>query len=155
MSRAFVKEADGAEFFEELPERIVSPHRNFVTAEGLAQIEQEIERLRAALAAAKEIRDRAAIARISRDLKYWTSRRASAELVPPVQGRDTVGFGSKVSLVRDDGRQQTFRLVGEDEADPARGRISYVSPLARALVGRRVGDVVTAGQGEAEIVAVV
>jgi transcription elongation GreA/GreB family factor len=154
MSRAFVKEPDGTEVFEELADRVVSPHRNFVTADGLAHIEDEIERLRAALAVATEIRDRAVIARVSRDLKYWTLRRASAELVMPAPHRNGIGFGSKVSLVRDDGRRQTFRLVGEDEADPARGLISYVSPLARALIGRRVGDVVSAGQGEAEIVAV-
>jgi len=154
MSRAFVKEPDGSEVFEDLPDRVVSLHRNFVTASGLAQIDCAIERLRVALATATESGDRAAIARASRDLRYWMARRASAELVPDSTNGTGIGFGSKVSLLRDDGRRQTFRLVGEDEADPAQGLISYVSPLARALIGRRVGDSVSAGQGEAEIVAV-
>jgi transcription elongation GreA/GreB family factor len=65
-----------------------------------------------------------------------------------------VRFGSKVTIVRDDGREQIFRIVGEDEADVATGSISYVSPLAGALLGKRVGDVVRAGRDEAEITAV-
>ena len=67
---------------------------------------------------------------------------------------DEVHFGVTVMLERDDGRKQTWRIVGEDEADPAKGTISHVSPLARALYGKRVGDVVKAGQGEAEIIAI-
>ena len=59
-----------------------------------------------------------------------------------------------MTIVRDDGRQQTFRIVGEDEADPASGSISYVSPLARALLGKRVGDTLRAGKDEAEIMAI-
>jgi transcription elongation GreA/GreB family factor len=153
MSRAFVKEPDGSEVFDDLPHRIVSSHRNFVTARGLTLIEAEVARLRSELAAATDVTDRGAIARVSRDLKYWTARRASAELVKPAAAGLAVRFGSQVSLLRDDGRRQTYRLVGEDEANPVDGLISYVSPLARALIGRHVGDVVTAGQGEAEIVA--
>jgi transcription elongation GreA/GreB family factor len=67
---------------------------------------------------------------------------------------DTAQFSNKVSIVRDDGREQTFRIVGEDEANPAEGSISHVSPLARALLGKRVGDTVRAGRDEAEIVAI-
>jgi transcription elongation GreA/GreB family factor len=59
-----------------------------------------------------------------------------------------------VTIVRDDGREQTFRIVGEDEADPAKGSISHVSPLARSMFGKRVGDVVRAGHGEAEIIRI-
>jgi transcription elongation GreA/GreB family factor len=154
MSRAFVKEPDGSESFEELPERIVSPHRNFVTIRGLSLIEAEIDRLRSVFTVASDSSDRATIARAARDLRYWRARRASAELVKPSAQTGAVRFGSQVSLVRDDGRDQTFRLVGEDEANPAEGLISYVSPLARALVGRKVGDTVSAGEGEAEIVAI-
>jgi transcription elongation GreA/GreB family factor len=65
-----------------------------------------------------------------------------------------VRFGTSVTIVRDDGREQTFRIVGEDEADPARGSISHASPLARAMFGKRVGDVVRAGAGEAEIIRI-
>lgn len=154
MSRAFVKEADGAEVFEDLPDRPISPHRNLVTPRGLALIEAEIARLRGALAKAQADGDRAAIAAVSRDLRYWTARRATAELVPPADRADEVHFGLRVTIERDDGRRQSFRIVGQDEADPAAGLLSYVSPLARALMGRRVGEVVPAGSGEAEIVAI-
>ena len=68
--------------------------------------------------------------------------------------RDTVQFGNAVTIVRDNGRRQTFRIVGEDEADPANGSISHVSPLARALLGRQIGDTVQAGTTEAEIAAI-
>lgn len=154
MSRAFVKEPDGAEVVDDLPERPVSPHPNLVTARGLALIEAEIARLRGALAEAQRKEERPAIAAVSRDLRYWTARRASAEIVPPVAPDGTARFGQLVTIERDDGRTQTFRIVGEDEADPAAGLLSYVSPLARALIGERVGDVVPSGQGEAEILAI-
>lgn len=154
MSRAFVKEADGAEVFENLPDRPISPHPNLVTAGGLALIEGEIARLRAALAAAQNAGDRAAIAQASRDLRYWSARRASAQPVPPPLDAGEVRFGSLVTIRRDDGREQRFRIVGEDEADAARGLVAYVAPLARALIGKGVGDTVPAGQGEAEIVAI-
>lgn len=154
MSRAFVKEADGLAAFEELPERLVSPHPNLVTAEGLAQIEQEVARLSQAYAEAQAAGDRAALNQAARDLRYWTARRASAELVPEPQDAREVRFGSRVTLLRADGRRQAYRIVGEDEADPARGTLSYVSPLARALMGRSAGDTVRAGAGEMEIVAI-
>jgi transcription elongation GreA/GreB family factor len=154
MSRAFVKEPDGADAFEDLPDRPISPHPNFVTARGLGLIEAELARLHAALAEAQAKQDRAAIADVSRDLRYWTSRRSTAELVPPRDDAEEVRFGLRVTIERDDGRRQSFRIVGQDEADPPHGLLSYVSPLARALVGRRVGDVVTAGEHDAEVVAI-
>jgi transcription elongation GreA/GreB family factor len=152
MSRAFVRESDGDETPEILPDRPISPHPNWVTAEGLALIDAEISRLAAALASARE--DKQALATISRDRRYWTARRATAEVVPPPGQLRTVAFGSTVRIARDDGRTLTYRIVGEDEADPAEGTLAYVSPLARALAGRSVGDVVTVGRGEAEIVAI-
>ena len=63
-------------------------------------------------------------------------------------------FGSTVTIERDDGRRQTFRIVGEDEAEPAKGTIPYVAPLARALVGKAVGDVVRLGDGEVAVLEV-
>ena len=131
MSRAFVKELEDA--VEELPDRPVSPHPNLVTAEGLAHIEAEVTRLQQEHAAAHAANDRAALARAARDLRYWTARRASAQLVAAPSDRSKVHFGSTVTIVRDDGRRQTFRIVGEDEVDPARGTLSHASPLARAL----------------------
>jgi len=153
MSRAFVKEQDG-EVIDDLPDRPVSEHPNFVTAQGLALIEDALAHAQSEYAKAQAENDRAALARSGRDLRYWTARRSSAQLIAAPNGADEVQFGSTVTLARDDGRTQTWHIVGEDEADPAQGTISHVSPLARALFGKRVGDVVAAGQGEAEITAI-
>lgn len=150
MSRAFVKEGDGSD--DELPERLVSEHPNLVTPEGLARIEAEVERLSREYAIAQSQGDRAALAALSRDLRYWTARRTSAELVQPPADADDVRFGSEVTIERGDGRRHTYRIVGEDEADPAHGTLSYVSPLARALIGKSVGDSVRAGAIEAEVI---
>ena len=152
MSRAFVKEPDGEDTFGELPDRPISPHPNFVTAAGLAQIEGEVARVQQEHAAALAANDRGALARTARDLRYWNARRASAQLVPPRSDVAQVHFGSTVSIARDDGRRQTFRIVGEDEADPAGGTLSHASPLARALFGKQVGDTIQVGHSEAEIV---
>jgi transcription elongation GreA/GreB family factor len=154
MSRAFVKEPDGLAAFDELPERLVSPHPNLVTETGLAQIESEVARLSRAYADAQASGDRAALNAAARDLRYWTARRASAELVPASQDAGEVRFGARVTFVREDGRQQTYRIVGEDEADPAKGTLSYVSPLARALLGKAVGDTARVGAGEVEILSI-
>jgi transcription elongation GreA/GreB family factor len=152
MSRAFVKDLEDA--VEELPDRPISPHSNLVTPEGLAHIEAEVARLQPEHAAAPDANDRAALARAARDLRYWTARRASAQLVTAPSDRSKVHFGATVSIVRDDGRRQTFRIVGEDEADPAHGTLSHVSPLARALFGKEVGDTVEVANSQAEIVEI-
>ncbi|HET7019969.1 MAG TPA: transcription elongation factor GreA [Xanthobacteraceae bacterium] len=152
MSRAFVKNLEDT--VEELPDRPISPHPNLVTAEGLARIETEVARLQQEHAAAHAADDRAALARVARDLRYWTARRASAQIVPAPNDRSEVHFGATVTIVRDDGRRQTFRIVGEDEADPAHGTVSHVSPLARALFGKRVGDTAMVAKSQAEIVEI-
>jgi transcription elongation GreA/GreB family factor len=152
MSRAFVKDMEDA--VEELPDRPISPHPNLVTAEGLARIEAEVARLQQEHAAAHAANDRAALARAARDLRYWTAQRASAQLVPPPSDRSRAHFGATVTIVRDDGRRQTFRIVGEDEADPAHGTLSHVSPMARALFGKQVGDTVEVAKSQAEIVEI-
>ncbi len=152
MSRAFVK--DGEQEFEELPDRLISEHPNLVTTEGLAQIEAEVVRLNTEFAAAQRAQDRAVLAAAARDLRYWKARQLSAEVVTPPEDGAHVHFGSTVTIEREDGRRQTFRIVGEDEADPVKGTIPYVAPLARALVGRGVGDVVRVGDGEVEILEV-
>jgi len=154
MSRAFVKEQDGAAG-EDLPELAVSPHRNLVTPEGLAALDAQLRRLDAELSDARAATDRAAIARIERDRRYWSRRRASAELVPPQAGPPTqVRFGCRVTVLDEAGARYTFRIVGEDEADPAQGRISYVSPLAEALLGSAVGDTLPFRGGEGEVTAI-
>lgn len=150
MSRAFVKEQD-FETFEDLPDRPISEHPNDVTAEGMAQIDAALAAARAALARAQMADDRAAMAAASRDLRYWNARRTTARVVPDSSDTTRVHFGSAVTILRDDEREQTFRIVGEDEANPSRGSISHVSPLARALLGKGVGDKVKAGKGDALI----
>jgi transcription elongation GreA/GreB family factor len=154
MSRAFVKEPDGLEAFEELPERLVSDHPNLVTEQGLAHIEAEVSRLQQAYAEAQSAGDRAALNHAARDLRYWSQRRATAELVEIPKDGGEVRFGARVTLLRADGRRQTYRIVGEDEADPSKGTVSYVSPLARALLGKSLGDTVVAGAGEVEILEI-
>jgi transcription elongation GreA/GreB family factor len=153
MSRAFVKDTD-ADAALDLPDRPVSEVPNDVTAEGFVQIEAAVAAAQAALGAAQVAGDRAAMAQASRDLRYWSARRATAHVVPNADDATQVRFGGTVTIVRDDGREQTFRIVGEDEADPSRGTLSHASPLARALFGKKVGDIVPAGNGEAEIVAI-
>jgi len=151
MSRAFVKEQDDAP--EQLPERPISSHPNLVTGRGLRLMDAEIEQTRRRLAQGQHDQDKAAIARASRDLRYWTLRRSSAQLVEPPHPLTVVAFGARVTIGRDDGRRQSFVIVGEDEADPAKGFIAYVSPLARALLGKSVGEFAEAPGGEAEILA--
>jgi transcription elongation GreA/GreB family factor len=151
MSRAFVNEDT---HIDALPDRPVSEHPNLVTSEGLAVIEAALEAARRAYAEAQAAGDRDQLASAGRDLRYWSARRASAQLRKGQPAADVAQFGHTITIERDDGRRQTFRIVGEDEADPAKGSISYVSPLARSLLGRRVGDVLRAGKDEAEIVEI-
>lgn len=152
MSRAFTKEDDDTEAIAMIGERPVSAERNLVTAQGLQQIEAEMARLRDELSQAEKSQERVAVATILRDLRYWTSRRETAELSEPEAGSDVVRFGMTVVLEGEDGKRRTWRIVGEDEADAAKGSISHVSPMARALFGRRVGDVATVAGKEWEVV---
>ena len=151
MSKAFTKEPEGSDVYDDLPDRPISPH-NLVTPEGLETIEAELVRLHLEHTAAQDANDRALLAKINRDLRYWTSRRATAQVVEPPDDATEVHFGSTVTILREDGRRQTYRIVGEDEADPSAGTLSYVSPVAQALMGKQVGEMVEAGAGEAKIV---
>lgn len=158
MSVAFTREEDVEAQAAHLPDRPISPHPNLVTASGLAAIEAALAAAREAFKAAQAqgdvSSDRTAMARAARDLKYWSARRASAELFEPDLAQGVMGFGRTAALERDDGRKQRFRIVGEDEADAAKGTISYVSPLAKALAGKKAGDVVEVAGREIEVVAV-
>ena len=149
MSRAFVKEVEHE--IDDLPDRPVSTHPNFVTAEGLAAIERTLARFEAANKAAMAKNDRTAIAATQRELRYWNARRSTAKIVEPAADKSKVHFGATVTVRREGGRAQTFRIVGEDEAEPARGIVSYVSPLARAVLGGIVGDTVEVPGGAATI----
>ena len=153
MSRAFVKESDADRAIEELPDRPISPHPNIVTPEGLALIEATLAQLHEQHAKAVAAGDRAT-SKLMRDLRYFSARRATAHVMTPPNNPNEVQFGSTVTIERSDGRRQTYRIVGEDEADPANGKLSYVSPVARALMGKRIDDVVRAGTSDAQIVEI-
>ena len=152
MSRAFTREEDSENAIAGIGERPVSQHRNLVTERGLALIDSELAELRDELAKAEKRADRERIALVSRDLRYWTARREGAELSVPEPGSDLVRFGMGVTLEGDDGRKVHWKIVGEDEADPAKGSISHVSPMAVALFGKKVGDMASVNGKEWEIV---
>ena len=158
MSVAFTKEQDSESAAADLPDRPIPAHPNLVTADGLAQLDTALAQARAAYSSAQahgEVQaDRTAMARATRDLRYCSARRANAQLVPADPANLAVQFGSRVSFEREDGRRQSFRIVDEDEADPTRGTVSYVSPLARALLGKAVGDEAQVVSGAVEIVAI-
>jgi transcription elongation GreA/GreB family factor len=159
MSVAFTRE-ESAETAAEvaLPDRAVSPHPNLVTATGLSALKKAMAEARATYDAAQQIEDvnerRRAAASAFRDTRYFSERLRTAQLVPPPPAGDVAAFGNRVAFRREDGRRQVFRIVGEDEADPRNGSISYVSPVARALLGKAVGDVVVLGDGEIEVLAI-
>ena len=156
MSVAFTKE-ESAETASEtlLPDRPVSPHPNLVTEAGLKALELQLQQGQEVHEAAQKIEDvnerRRQAAIPLRDMRYFAARVRTAQVVAKPTSTDTVAFGSTVTFRRDDGRVQKYQIVGEDEADPKAGSISYVSPVARSLMGKAVGDVVRASGQELEI----
>jgi transcription elongation GreA/GreB family factor len=159
MSVAFTREESAetaAEF--QLPDRPISPHTNFVTASGLKALEAALAESRKAYEASQQIEDinerRRGSARAFRDLKYFGERLRTAQLVSPTPCGGALCFGRRVTFARNEGPRQSFRIVGEDEADPRQGSISYVSPLARILMGKSVGDSVLLGDNEIAILAI-
>lgn len=152
MSRAFTREEDSENALADVGERTVSTHRNLVTRRGLELIDAEIANWRAELARAEHDQDRQKIALAARDLRYWTARREHAELSEPESDSTVVRFGMTVSIEDEDGKKASWRIVGEDEADPAEGSISHVSPMALALFGKPVGGLATVNGKEWEIV---
>lgn len=158
MSVAFTKEEDYESTAADLPDRPISPHPNLVTPQGLALIEAALAGARAAMTSAKSgggvSADRTAMARATRDLRYWSSRRATAQLVERGDDDGTLRFGDAVTIEREDGRRQSWRIVGEDEADPAKGSVSWISPLGQALLGKAVGDEAMVAGASVEIVAI-
>lgn len=159
MSTAFVKE-ESAETAAEthLPDRPISPHPNLVTEAGLKALEAQLQQAREGVEAAAGIEDvnekRRQTAIPLRDFRYFAERVRTAQVMPAPASNDVVAFGSKVTFSRDDGRVQTYRIVGEDEADPKAGSISFVSPVARGLMGKGVGDLAMVGDQELEITAI-
>lgn len=152
MSRAFTREEDSENAIAGIGERPVSAHRNLVTVDGLAMIDAEMASLRAALANAEADSDRERIALVSRDLRYWNARRENAELSVPEPDGSVVRFGMSVTLEDEASKTVTWKIVGEDEADPAKGSISHVSPMALALFGKSMGDTAAVNGREWEVV---
>jgi transcription elongation GreA/GreB family factor len=159
LSVAFTKE-DSAETASEtqLPDRPISPHPNLVTEKGLRALERQLNEARELYDAAQLIEDvnerRRQASIPARDLRYFTERVRTAQVIPDPSSGDTIAFGSTVTFSRQDGRTQKFRIVGEDEADPKEGSISHVSPVAKLLMGKSVGDVAGTGDQELEVISV-
>ena len=159
MSVAFTKEESSETAAETLlPDRPISPHPNLVTEQGLKLLEAQVVVAQKAHEVAMTIDDvnerRRQAAGPLRDLRYLAERLRTAHVVAAPASSETVAFGSTVTFARDDGRVQTYRIVGEDEADPKAGSISFVSPVASRLLGKAVGDLVTVGDQELEITAI-
>lgn len=150
MSVAFRRESD-EEHLEPKFEIPIPPGPNLVTARGLALLETRVAELEANL---PTLTDEAARKAVQRDLRYWRTRLATAELVAPGSG-EVVGFGSRVELLVN-GKPRTLELVGHDEADPASGKLAFTAPLARAVMEAEVGDVVDFGGkvGAVEVVSI-
>ena len=148
MSRAFVKET--AETAAP-PERMVEEGPNPVTPEGMKQIDAHIARIESEMQGESNVLLRETLAR---DLRYWTIRKSTAEIVQP-SADGTVAFGSTVTITRKN-RTQTFRIVGVDEADASKSLISFRAPLAASVLGAKVGEIIEAQEplGEITILAI-
>ena len=162
MSRAFVKEEDESGRSEQLPERPQSVHTNYVTPTGLTALQLKVTELiarRGRLLRAETLESRQDLGVVERDLRYYEERLKRAVLVTPRKATDgRVRFGDTVRIRDSRGWEQRFTIVGEDEADAPAGRISWVSPLATALLQAEPGDSVIwrrpAGDEELEILAI-
>jgi len=159
VSVAFSKE-ESAETASEtlLPDRPISSLPNLVTQTGLKALELQLKQAREAYDAVQNTEDVNERRRLSaiplRDMRYFSERIRTAQLLPNPASSDVVAFGNTVTFSRADGRVQKYRIVGEDEADPNAGSISYASPVARSLMGKRVGEIAGAGPQELEIIAI-
>lgn len=161
MSRAFTKESDDAG--TELPERALSEHPNYVTPNGLQQLKLQSEaagKERSQLLASKD--DPLAkqkVAMLERDLRYLSARQVSAIVTASTpQSPDLVLFAATIDVEDDEGIVHKFTIVGEDEADITANKVSWVSPLAKALIGHKMGESVIwhrpAGNLNLEIISI-
>ena len=161
MSRAFVNEDNAAAQADQPVERQVSEQPNYVTAQGLAQLQAkvaELQSLHAEQTAKGEQADKQRLADLQRDLRYFTQRLSSAQVAVAATSTDKVQIGSRVSFVDEQGQAHEVQLVGEDQADAGRGLINWGSPLGRALLGAGPGDEVVwrrpVGDQMIEVVAI-
>jgi len=164
MSRAFTKESTDDLVAGELPERPVPTHPNYATPRGLELLQARARELQEAheQLARRTDDDSAAkqkLREVERDQRYFNAQLERAIVVNPAgQPRDEAHFGATVKIVDGEGKAHRFTIVGDDEADVAGGKISWASPLAKAMIGAKVGDTVMwrrpAGDAEVEIVQV-
>lgn len=164
MSRAFVKDSDEDLVAGELPERPVPPHANYVTPTGLEQLHARVRELqeqheRLTALSADDSQAKQKRREVERDQRYFNAQLERAVVVDPSgQPREEVHFGAEVEIIDEENRKHRFAIVGDDEADVAAGRISWASPLAKAMMGSHVGDTVTwrrpAGEAQVEIVEI-
>lgn len=181
MSKAFTREQDNApddEDGEDTAPAIPAGAKNYITPEGLRRLQDELRHLKTVerpkvveiVSWAASLGDRSENAdyqygkrrlrEIDRRVRFLRKRLERAQVVDPAAQtrRDQVFFGATVTYAREDDSEVTVTIVGIDEADTARGRISWVSPVARALLGKRVGDLVRVrtpqGTEEIEVVAI-
>ncbi len=160
MSRAFVKEDDA--IVNEVPERPTSPYPNQITPAGLAALGRrlaELESQHRAIATGDGLIDEDKKRILERDIRYLRDRiHRAIPIDPATVAHDRVGFGAIVDTMDESGVKRRFQIVGEDEADAAQGRLSWVSPLARALAGGTLGETIlwqrSAGDVELQIVAI-
>jgi transcription elongation factor GreB len=164
MSRAFVKDSDDDLAAGELPERPLPTHPNYVTPHGLERLQARLRELqeeheRLAPLAPDDSDAKRELRVVERDLRYFNAQLERATVVDlHGQPRDEVHFGATVKMRDEEDKLHTFTIVGDDEADVAAGKISWASPLAKAMIGARVGDTVIwrrpAGDAEVEIVGI-
>lgn len=163
MSRAFVSETNTESAADALPELPQSPHPNYVTRRGLRLLEERLVEAQGRQRQLTDLPDDPAkqlqLAHVGREIRYLEGRIERAILVDPAQSpSDEVAFGAVVEVRDRAGARHQFAIVGEDEADAEHGRVSWVSPLARALIGAGIGDTVVwrrpAGPVELEIEAI-
>ena len=162
MSRAFVKESDDDQSAGELPERPLPPHANYVTTKGLEVLQARVRELGVLHEQLKRDSEEDSAAKqklreVERDLRYFHSQLERATPVDTAnQPREEVHFGAIVKIEDEEGTAQEFAIVGDDEADVSAGKISWASPLARAMMGAKIGDTVAwsrpAGDAEVHIV---
>ncbi len=144
MSRAFVKENDLEHAGIDIPERPLSPHPNYVTLQGYQELQDNILNIEEELKNLKISEDNSLLEkkyRLERDLRYFLNRiKAAIKVDPKTQDKDKVLFSATVNLTDENDKKMMIKIVGEDEADTSKNKISYVSPLAKALIGTKVGD---------------
>ena len=160
MSRAFVKEPDGDQAETDLPVRPQSKHPNYITMKGLEKQKEHLHELILECSALKKsntLADKNKIKLLNADITYLKQRVESAiPINVEEQGREDIRFGATITLVDENNKQYKFTIVGQDEVDTENGLISWVSPLASALIGKQAGDTIiwsrSVGDLELEII---